>query len=138
MLCLVKESEIENRSIIELLERAKYVDRKQQVNQMMGMPSQQGMSHLTVNGFQYILQDTPLQVQSLLLNYLLTSEERGKSVVEVLSFIFALSLTETKSIYKVKRDTPECWIVQDLALMGLVEIVSDKKQVKFYVTKMLQ
>jgi hypothetical protein len=29
MLSIVKESDIENRSIIELLERAKYVDRKQ-------------------------------------------------------------------------------------------------------------
>lgn len=62
-------------------------------------------------------------------------------MVDIVKFIFTLSLTESKAIYKIKRDSIEGKIVCDLARLGLVEILhseKEKKTFKFYVTTLLQ
>ena len=45
------------------------------------------------------------------------------TLVELIKFIFTLSLTESRAIYKMRRDGAEGRIVSDLAQMGLIEVV---------------
>lgn len=65
MLNLVREQDMENRNIIELLERSKYVEKRGVSTQSSMMPTTTSSSssayQLTVNGFQFILMDQAQQ-----------------------------------------------------------------------------
>ena len=60
MLNLIKEQDMENRNIIDLLERSKYVEKRGMITSQSMMPTtstQNSQYQLTVNGFQFILMD---------------------------------------------------------------------------------
>jgi hypothetical protein len=65
MLNLVREQDMENMNIIELLERSKYVEKRGVSTQSSMMPTTTSSSssayQLTVNGFQFILMDQAQQ-----------------------------------------------------------------------------
>ena len=88
MLNIIPPNQI-NLSLIMLLENSKYVEYKN------------GEYQLTSFGFQYILKDTPSQIQSILLNYIRTAERSGRNIVEILQLILNLALADPKHVSQV-------------------------------------
>ena len=89
MLNIIPPNQMINPSLIKLLEKSKYVEYKN------------GEYQLTSFGFQYILKDTPSQIQSILLNYIRTAESSSRNIVEILQLIFNLALADPKHVSQV-------------------------------------
>lgn len=86
-----------------------------------------------------------------MLNYIqnCSAEAGGVSPVDLIQFIFTLSLTEPRSIYKLKKQDSsrglgvnDASILRELSHLGLIEILPGKKSstrsLKFYVTNLMQ
>ena len=102
MLDLVPENKM-NANIVTLLRHAKYVEQKLLNPQDILHVQTASSNQLTVNGFQFVLMDSASQAQHLLLNYIQMLAE-ANTVVDLIQFIFTLSLTEAGAIYKLKKE----------------------------------
>ncbi|CDW73476.1 tfiih and nucleotide excision repair factor 3 complexes subunit [Stylonychia lemnae] len=89
---------------------------------------------LTVNGFQYILMDTPSQVQNILLNYIQTAQQSGRDVYYKLR-------EKRENILQILSDFKEIGLIgtsskgsQNLPPLGM----SIGRKQKFFITSLLQ
>ncbi len=101
MLNLITERDMDNSNIISLLEKSKYLENRTYQPSQTAMTTSSSITsgaayQLTVHGFQFILMNQAQQAQSLILNYIQTSESLGVNPVQLLQFIFTLSLTEPR------------------------------------------
>ena len=91
---------------------------------------------ITHKGFQFLLQDTKIQVWAYLQQYLDMTEEKNLDLVEALHFLFTLGSLELGKDYSVSNLTPtQLNMLEDLRQLGLV-YQRKKKSSRFYPTRL--
>ncbi|KAF0973481.1 hypothetical protein FDP41_008185 [Naegleria fowleri] len=83
---------------------------------------------ITNEGFQFLLQETKVQVWKLLKQYLETAHGRNQSKTEILNFIFELGFLEIGKEYSSKDLTPtQKSVLVDFNDLGIIYLPRDKK-----------
>ncbi|KAI8914210.1 transcription factor Tfb2-domain-containing protein [Gorgonomyces haynaldii] len=116
-------------SIVELLQRSGLMV-------PVGRKSEDPDLKITSKGFQFLLQQTSIQIWAFLLHYLEMAEQLDMNVVQVLGFIFQLANLELGKAYSVEAlDPSHRMMLEDLKHLGLI-YQRKKKSNYFYPTRL--
>ena len=100
-------------------------------SQLITKSDKHSILRITNEGFQFLLQETKVQVWKLLKQYLETAQERNQNKNEILNFIFELGFLDIGKEYPSADLTPtQKSVLIDFNDLGIIYLPRDKKKKK--------